>query len=182
MALPDPIITPSQGIALVSSIFKGVWNNVQDRPQWILDKIRNSDPFGIEAKKYVNNIFETHNSMKIIGMSEPTPLSDIYINVNVKSKTDLGMFLLESFWQKKTNFESGEHYSERLQPAEKVISEEKRVIILGRPGAGKTTFLKYLAISSLNKSDINAIPIFVSLKDWSKEKNVNLETMLIRQF
>ena len=40
------------------------------------------------------------------------------------------------------------------------------LFILGRPGAGKTTFLKYLAILCC-KGEIKKTPIFIALKDWS---------------
>jgi predicted NACHT family NTPase len=183
MTPPDPLNLSAHGISLLGSIFKSVWVGVKSPPQWILEQYQTSDPFGTEAKKYVNHIFEAYNSMRIIGMSEPTPLSDIYINVNIKDRTDLGQFLDENFWTQRSGATGQHDFSARMKPAESVISEEQRVLILGRPGAGKTTFLKYLAISALNKSKkINAVPIFISLKEWSQEKNVNLETMLLRQF
>jgi predicted NACHT family NTPase len=39
-------------------------------------------------------------------------------------------------------------------------------MVLGKPGAGKTAFLKHLVLQATN-GKINKIPIFVSLKAWS---------------
>jgi predicted NACHT family NTPase len=41
-------------------------------------------------------------------------------------------------------------------------------VILGKPGAGKTTFLKYLTLQALDGNlKQSGIPIFVGLKEWS---------------
>lgn len=51
----------------------------------------------------------------------------------------------------------------------KAVLREKQLMILGRPGAGKTTFLKRLAIVCL-KNDFLAdrLPIFVTLKEFAE--------------
>jgi predicted NACHT family NTPase len=43
-----------------------------------------------------------------------------------------------------------------------------RLFILGKPGAGKTTFLKYLTIQAA-QGDLNQVPIFVRLREWQAE-------------
>jgi hypothetical protein len=54
------------------------------------------------------------------------------------------------------------------------------LFILGRPGAGKTTFLKYLAILAC-KGKIKKTPIFVSLKDWS-DSSLSIVPFVAQQF
>ena len=56
----------------------------------------------------------------------------------------------------------------------------KNLFILGKPGAGKTTFLKYLAILCC-KSKIRKTPIFVSLKDWS-DSSLSIIPYIAKQF
>jgi predicted NACHT family NTPase len=40
------------------------------------------------------------------------------------------------------------------------------LVILGKPGAGKTTFLRYLALQAA-KGELERVPIFITLKDWA---------------
>jgi predicted NACHT family NTPase len=52
-------------------------------------------------------------------------------------------------------------YVETVMDMQKLSFEE--LMVLGKPGAGKTTFLKHLVLQATN-GKINKIPIFVSLK------------------
>lgn len=55
-----------------------------------------------------------------------------------------------------------------------------KLFILGKPGAGKTTFLKYIAYqTALGK--LEKTPIFISLKEWS-DSNLQLMQFISRQF
>lgn len=58
--------------------------------------------------------------------------------------------------------------TERLG-AKDALTQNDRLYILGTPGAGKSTFLKHVAVSAA-KGQIFGLPIFVSLKDWSDSK------------
>ncbi|MFX0211221.1 MAG: NACHT domain-containing protein, partial [Candidatus Hodarchaeota archaeon] len=54
------------------------------------------------------------------------------------------------------------------------------LFILGKTGAVKTTFLKYITLQAL-RGNIERIPIFVSLKAWS-DSDYDLFTFITRQF
>ena len=56
--------------------------------------------------------------------------------------------------------------------AEDAIKDYNKIIVLGKPGAGKTTFLKYLTVINLNKAkpEFSFLPIFISLKELSESK------------
>ena len=47
-----------------------------------------------------------------------------------------------------------------------VIEQARNLFILGKPGAGKTTFLKYIALKAAEQI-VDKVPIFVSLKHWA---------------
>ena len=56
-------------------------------------------------------------------------------------------------------------------PGTEAVSKHKKLLVLGKPGAGKTTFLKHLAIQSIqNKFQGDLVPFFVTLKDFAETK------------
>jgi len=58
----------------------------------------------------------------------------------------------------------------------------RKYMVLGKPGAGKTTFLKSLILQSLDgKVDTQRIPVFVSLKDLS-DSGLQFMDYVARQF
>lgn len=56
--------------------------------------------------------------------------------------------------------------------------KEAKLFILGKPGAGKTTFLKYLALQA---DQLKKLPIFVSLNEWA-ESRLDLLPFIEQQF
>lgn len=61
---------------------------------------------------------------------------------------------------------------EALQRQESTLLKMAKVptpnyIVLGKPGAGKTTFLKFLALTALDGPRVKGVPIFIGLKDYA---------------
>ncbi len=68
----------------------------------------------------------------------------------------------------------------------KILRQREQIpikyIVLGKPGAGKSTFLKYLALQALDgKTQRKRIPIFISLKDLS-DSGSKLFNFILEQF
>lgn len=62
--------------------------------------------------------------------------------------------------------------TEERVSAKDVVERYPRLMLLGKPGAGKTTFLKYLAIQCINGLLLSKkIPIFITLKDFAEAVN-----------
>ena len=57
---------------------------------------------------------------------------------------------------------------------------EGNLFILGKPGAGKTTFLKYIAIKAAEQT-IDKVPVFVSLKEWA-DSGLELMAYIVERF
>jgi predicted NACHT family NTPase len=66
----------------------------------------------------------------------------------------------------------------------KAVDEFQKLVVLGKPGAGKTTFMKYLAMSCLaNKFYGELVPIFVTLKTYAEEREQpSLENYILTEF
>jgi predicted NACHT family NTPase len=55
-----------------------------------------------------------------------------------------------------------------------IVKGHSRTYILGKPGAGKTTFLKHLAMLAC-RGQLKETPIYISLKEWSDSRTDLLE-------
>lgn len=69
-------------------------------------------------------------------------------------------------------------------PGLEAVNQYDKLMILGKPGVGKTTFLKYLAIQC-NRGEFAQIkiPIFIPLKKYAETKNSpDLPTYIIQWF
>ena len=67
-----------------------------------------------------------------------------------------------------------------------LIKDDSNFFILGKPGAGKTTFLKYLTVQAAQRN-LSRLPIFISLNEWAnsrygKGNNPQLMPFIIHQF
>ncbi|NER19191.1 MAG: NACHT domain-containing NTPase [Symploca sp. SIO1C2] len=58
----------------------------------------------------------------------------------------------------------------------------RKLLVLGKPGAGKTTFLKYLAIQCANSQVLGEqVPLFITLKQFAETENQPALTTYINQ-
>lgn len=134
----------------------------------------------VAEEKYLKRIHDQHNSTRLLGNPRPITIEDVFVDAYVLDKpTALYRFDLDRL--KSLSFERESlklHYQRR--PALPLIETEKRLFILGKPGSGKTTFLKYLATQAVARK-IQKTPIFVSLREWS-DSGLELIPFIVQQF
>jgi predicted NACHT family NTPase len=127
-------------------------------------------------EKIKPDIQERCGTMRVLDMSQPIGLKDIYTNVNILEKiTGRQRKAIAELLQecKSEDFEHGlGTIKEKRVPGLEAVEKYTKLMILGKPGAGKTTFLKYLAIQC-NRGEFQAgrVPIFVTLKDLAEAPN-----------
>jgi len=119
-------------------------------------------------------IEERCGTMRILDMSYPIGIEDIYTDVNIleqlsgrrRKRLDE---LLESYdLEAGDRLGLGQVTEARISGLE-AVQKYHRLIIVGKPGAGKTTFLKHLAIQcNQGAFEANRLPIFVTLKDFAE--------------
>lgn len=63
-----------------------------------------------------------------------------------------------------------------------LVKQGKNLYILGKPGAGKTTFLKYIALQAAQHRVIHRVPIFVSLHEWASDGHATLLPAVVKPF
>jgi len=65
----------------------------------------------------------------------------------------------------------GKMTEDELRILVKIFEQTPRYIVLGKPGSGKTTFLKKIALMSINSQfEKKFIPFFISFKDFANSK------------
>ncbi|MBW4541594.1 MAG: NACHT domain-containing NTPase [Myxacorys chilensis ATA2-1-KO14] len=124
-----------------------------------------------------DRIQKQYGTMRVLDMSQPIDLDNIYTNVNVLEKITARRRLEMSELLELNNISSQdvERFSlsnvvEECIPGIEAIEKYERLLILGKPGAGKTTFLKHLAIQCISGNwYVDRIPAFITLKDFAEE-------------
>ncbi len=112
--------------------------------------------------------------MRVLDMSQPMALNDIYTSVNLLEKIngrrrleipDLLKVCIATEFERPGLGRSTQIPTQGLE----VVQKYPKLIVLGKPGAGKTTFLKYIALQcDSGKIHSDRVPIFISLKDYAE--------------
>jgi len=124
--------------------------------------------------KVKTSIQELCGTMRVLDMTQPIRLNDIYTNVNIleriigRRRKGVAELLQECNSENFDRFGLGRITEERV-PGLDAVEKYSKLMLLASPKAGKTTFLKYLAIQC-NKGEFQAdrVPIFVTLKDFAE--------------
>lgn len=141
-------------------------------------------------KKIEPDIKERCSTMRVLDMTQPIELDGIYTSVNILEKIT-GRIRVSSIEELIENV-SAENFDrislggirEKRVPVLEAVAKYSKLMILGKPGAGKTTFLKHLAYSCIKgRFQENRIPLFITLKDFAEEPDQpNLLRYLIQIF
>jgi predicted NACHT family NTPase len=132
------------------------------------------------SKKYVENYAERHGKLKVLGMREPVKLEDVYTTVQFLGEEGIKAFtsikkLEDAFRESQTR---GFQSKCEKQDGLKVANDKQYLMVLGQPGAGKSTFLRRLGLEALKgkKSGYKheCVPVFLELKRFTTGK-INLE-------
>jgi predicted NACHT family NTPase len=115
-------------------------------------------------------------TLHILDFSRPISLGDLYVDVNILNEPVSYRYLeisdLPKIYNPETDevdrFGLGEVRQPRV-PGMNLINRFSKLMILGKPGAGKSTFLQHLAIQCIQGGILSdRIPIFIRLKTFSE--------------
>lgn len=113
-------------------------------------------------------------TMRVLDMSYPIGLNDIYTDVNILEKITStrtlkwAEMMREAGREQFDRFCLGDVRGQRI-PGLKAVKDHPKLMVLGKPGAGKTTFLKRLAMQCIGgKVMSDRVPLFVTLKDFAE--------------
>jgi predicted NACHT family NTPase len=111
--------------------------------------------------------------IRILGLNTPIDPEEIYTEVKVLEKIPAYRWQTIDDSMAETKIDDrwslGKVNLDRI-PGIKALEEYKSLILSGKPGAGKTTFLQHLA-TKCNQGElaVDRVPVFLSLKDWNPD-------------
>ncbi|MEX0271587.1 NACHT domain-containing protein [Leptolyngbyaceae cyanobacterium UHCC 1019] len=139
------------------------------------------DPSIVELVSKARSQIQTYTqercgTMRVLDMTQPIDLDNIYIQVNILHKltrsrgSELAELLREGSLENFDRFCIGNVQQKRV-PGLEAVEKFSKLMILGKPGAGKTTFLKHLAMQCIDgKFQGDRVPFFITLKEFAEEK------------
>ena len=136
---------------------------------------------------YLAKLIDLYDRVRILGTSADVPLGNIFTQLYILDQpTARQRHNIDELRQR-----GSDHLALQRQPGKRtqgmaLVKNRQNLFILGKPGAGKTTFLKYITLQAARKQ-LPRIPIFVSLNQWAesawgKGDKAALLPFLVEQF
>lgn len=140
------------------------------------------------SKQYVQNYEERHGILKVLGMREPVKLESVYTAVQFLNNDAIRSFAsikeLEEVYREAKSRKFSSKDCEK-QPGIKVANEKQYLMVLGQPGAGKSTFLRKMGLEALKGKKggfkHGCIPVFIELKRFASSE-IDIEKFIIEEF
>ncbi|MBD2776732.1 NACHT domain-containing protein [Iningainema tapete] len=117
------------------------------------------------------------DTMRMLDISQPVALADIYTDVNILEQLTNQQWrdisdLARGFNPESNDFDRlglGRVRQKRI-PGLDAVSHYSKLMVLGKPGSGKTTFLQWVAIKcNMGEFQPNRVPIFIRLKNFAED-------------
>jgi hypothetical protein len=137
--------------------------------------------------KYIQNYNERHGIVKVLGMPEPVKLEDIYTSVQFLGQRGSWQFNPLKLEEAYRQAEGRRFQSEQCKKQDglKVANDNKYLMVLGQPGAGKSTFLRRIGLEALKGKhgdyQHGCVPVFLELKRFTTGE-VDLVTAITDEF
>ncbi|MEH2423281.1 MAG: NACHT domain-containing protein [Nostoc sp.] len=140
------------------------------------------------SNQYEKNYEERHGILKVLGMREPVKLESLYTSVQFLNDDAIQSFEsienLENLYRKAKS-RSFQSHDGKKQAGIKVANNKQYLMVLGGPGAGKSTFVRKMGLEALKGKKggfkHGCIPVFIELKRFASS-NINIETFIAEEF
>jgi hypothetical protein len=141
------------------------------------------------TRKYLKTFTGRHGQVKVLGMSHPVPLSSIYTRVKILSPEHLRAFRSRDALERDFR-RSARLAHEKIDKTDglSAANEHEFLMVLGQPGAGKSTFLKRIGWEALQPENLGRVyrhhrlPVLIELNTFQEKQNVNLEDIIEGEF
>lgn len=160
----------------------------------IQKNLRSLDLFRCARKRYFDSLTTRYGHVRILGMSSPMPIQDLFIPVRVSEETRARKYMDEDYMEyineqervpSAISRELARGYQRERSSAVEIIEDGSYFIVLGGPGSGKSTLLRYLALlysgrvmpAKKQSSFTPLFPILVTFRE-AIERNTSIAKML----
>ncbi|MGV0026276.1 NACHT domain-containing protein [Phormidesmis priestleyi] len=136
--------------------------------------------------RYIQNYLDRHGILRVLGMPEPVRLQDIYTDVQFLGEDGLRRYSSIGNLEEAYRSEMRRFQSERSpkQDGMQAANNQQYLMVLGQPGAGKSTFLRRVGLEALmgHEGDYRheCIPVFVELKRFNTAE-INVEKAIAQE-
>lgn len=126
------------------------------------------------------DILNRCGTIRILTMEQPIELGGIYTDVNILERRPANLRKTRNQLVEEAGLDSFARFGISSPAIKRVagltaLEDHQRIVIYGKPGAGKTTFLKRLAIECTNGSfRAELVPVFVTLRDFAESSDASL--------
>jgi predicted NACHT family NTPase len=127
---------------------------------------------------YNSRVIANNSKTILLGNPHPVVIEDVYVDLIASTYSEGSHSEYEIGDDLNSNKDLDQLNQHRVGAAD-LLSIHHRIYITGKPGAGKTTFLRYLALQAA-KGKINRIPVLLVLRNWSE--NQSLEKQICDEF
>lgn len=130
------------------------------------------------SEEYRKKILELYGTTRILGKNKPVPLENIYTDLYLWDKPlATRRFSVDTLEEAHEQGRSHERFVRH--DGLDVVEKYECLFILGKPGAGKTTFLKWVATQVAQDQDwMPYLPIFISLKELADSKHALIQQLV----
>lgn len=140
------------------------------------------------SKQYVQNYAERHGILKVLGMREPVKLESVYTAVQfLDNEARSGFDSIENLERiyRQANRRKFQSQDQGKQEGIKVANDKQYLMVLGGPGAGKSTFLRKMGLEALKgqrgEFKHGCIPVFIELKRFTSS-DINITNFIAEEF
>lgn len=176
------------GIAL--PIFQSVYGSGGNFLGWMGKKLDEKTKQLIyrASGEYGKRYFKRHGILKALGMREAVPLESVYTAVQFLDEQAIRSFesiqnLEEAYRQAKER--SFQKQDCQKQEGLKIANQKQYLMVLGQPGAGKSTFLRKIGLEALKGKKggfkHERIPVFIELKSFTSSP-IDIEKLIVEEF
>jgi hypothetical protein len=182
LASPEEVAS-KVAVNAFTEIFKSCFQGFKSARGWLIERNKEHDVFGIAATRYIEKVKRRYGTIRIMGMPHPVSLNKIYTTVNILEKIT-GQQRKTKEDMEKTFDKDRRSFAPILRTISgvQVVNERKHFTLLGKPGAGKTTFLRHVTLLAADGLLAEPrIPILVELKQLA-DSELSLLDFIIEQF
>lgn len=193
-------MTPEVAAAALAILWEAIGKDIANKFKDVFSLPWTKFDYRRAAIDYASQIEGMCSTLKILGKSEPVSLDGIFTHVyildQVTSRIRYDLNELRQYYsdeieqrysieamnaQMPVDFNLGlTNRVTRIHGIE-LVRRGSNLFILGKPGSGKTTFLKYIARQCI-QGHIEKTPIFVSLHEFANQSTENLLEYIVSQF